>query len=277
MGRGRGGADDGASGNAAPTPTSLNRVRMPGALQRPSSTPGTTECSSKRNRKHGSILVANPNASDPPKCAGEWANIPVSARGGYFKVNSKVRLSFQAKETREGGDPTQAELGPSIEVYFKPLVSLRDISKFDQDDAKKRVLALAVGYHYVPSADSPPTNRLRLDLTSRVPMKAKILISDRNRADLDWQNGQFTWRYRNKLTIERRLTIHSYHPRPYVSAEPFYESKFNKWSTTALYAGCLFPIVQPIQIDSYYEHENNTGRRPNQQLNQFGLALNLYF
>jgi len=27
----------------------------------------------------------------------------------YFGVNSHVRVYFQAKETREGGDPTQAE------------------------------------------------------------------------------------------------------------------------------------------------------------------------
>jgi len=27
----------------------------------------------------------------------------------------------------------------------------------------------------------------------------------------------------------------------------------------------------------YYEHQNNTGKKPTQQLNQLGLILNLYF
>jgi hypothetical protein len=40
----------------------------------------------------------------------------------YLKLNSKVRVYFQAKDDREGGDPTQATLGPSIQLYFKPLV-----------------------------------------------------------------------------------------------------------------------------------------------------------
>jgi hypothetical protein len=195
----------------------------------------------------------------------------------HFKVHPDIRVSFQAKETREGGAPTQAELGSSVEFYFKPLVRLRDLRVSDPDDAKERVLVLAVGYRYVPSPSSPPTNRLRLDLTSQIPMKGKILISDRNRADLDWENGQFTWRYRNRLQIEKRLTIHSYHPRPYVSAEPFYESQYQKWSTTAVYVGSLFSIGKHVQFDPYYEHQNNTGKSPNQQLNQFGLALNLYF
>jgi hypothetical protein len=29
----------------------------------------------------------------------------------HFKVNSEVRVYFQVKETKEGGAPTQAELG----------------------------------------------------------------------------------------------------------------------------------------------------------------------
>jgi hypothetical protein len=111
-----------------------------------------------------------------------------------------------------------------------------------------------------------------------LPTWGRLLISDRNRADLDWPtSGNFTWRYRNRLTIERRVTTHSYHPAPYVSAEVFYESQYNKWSTTALYAGCLFPIGKHVQFDPYYEHQNNTGKHPNQQLNQLGLVLNLYF
>jgi hypothetical protein len=50
----------------------------------------------------------------------------------------------------------------------------------------------------------------------------------------------------------------------------------HKWATTALYSGCLLPAGKHMQFDPYYEHQNITGKRPNQQLNQFGLVLNLY-
>jgi hypothetical protein len=69
-----------------------------------------------------------------------------------FKLNSNVRLVFQAKETREGGDPTQAEVGPSIEFYLKPLLKLKDVTLFDLDDSKSRPLVLAVGYRYLHRA-----------------------------------------------------------------------------------------------------------------------------
>lgn len=212
-------------------------------------------------------------------------NIPVSAQSfeflpevdTYFKVVPNVRLYFQAKQTREGGEPTQGEVGPSLEFYLKPLVRLKDTTEFDLNDARKRFVVLAVGYRYLPSPSSPSENRLRLDLTFHYPMVGKILVSDRNRSDLDWQQGKFSWRYRNKLEFKRNLTINSYHPGPYVAVEPFYESQYQKWSTTALYAGCLFPVGKHAEFDPYYEHQNNSGKTPNQQLNQFGLALNIYF
>jgi len=49
----------------------------------------------------------------------------------YAHLNSKVRFVFQAKETREGGEPTQAELGPSIGFYLKPLIKLKGATDFD--------------------------------------------------------------------------------------------------------------------------------------------------
>ena len=195
----------------------------------------------------------------------------------YYKPASDVRLSFQAKETREGGSPTQAEIGPSVEFYLKPLLKLKKITQFDVDDSKKRPLVLAIGYRYLPSPNTPAENRLEPLATFHFPLKAKLLLTDRNRADLDWQSGKFMWRYRNRIQLERRLTIHSYHPAPYASVEFFYESQFSKWSTTAIYAGCLFPIGKRFEFDPYYEHQNNTGKSPNQQIEQLGLALRIFF
>ena len=195
----------------------------------------------------------------------------------YLKPTSNVRVVFQAKETREGGDPTQVELGPSVELYLKPLLKLQALTVFDLDDSKSRPLVLSVGYRYVPSPDKSTVNRLEPVANFHFPISGRVLITDRNRADLDWSDSNFTWRYRNRLTVERHVTIRSYHPGLYASAEVFYDSQYNKWSTTALYGGCLLPVGKHVQINPYYEHENNTGKHPNQQVNAAGLALDVYF
>jgi hypothetical protein len=192
----------------------------------------------------------------------------------YLKLNENVRLMAQAKNTREGGDPTQLAIGPGLELYTKPLVRLKRITSFDLDDAKSRPLVFSAGYRYLTG--SPSTNRMESAATSHFPTKGELLLSDRNRSDLDWSNGKFKWRYRNKFEIEKPLTIGTYHPAPYASVEVYYESQYQKWSTTEVYAGCLFPIKKHFELDPYYEHQNNTGKSPNRQLNGIGLILNIY-
>lgn len=196
----------------------------------------------------------------------------------YVKLDPDLRFTFQVKGTREGGDPTQAEIGPSLDFYLKPLVKLKGATQFDLDDSKSRFLVVSIGYRYLPQANGAPgTNRLEPVATFNFPMKGRFLLTDRSRADIDWQDGDFSWRYRNRFQIERTLRFRSYHPAPYVSAEFFYESEYSKWSDTALYVGCLFPIGKHLEFNPYYEHQNNTGKSPNQQLNQLGLMLNLFF
>jgi hypothetical protein len=195
----------------------------------------------------------------------------------YFKVNSYLQLSFQAKETREDGSPIQAELGPSVLFHSKLLPNLKRSKFFDLDkgEARKRIIVFSVGYRYLPSPYAPSINRLRTDFAFGFPMRLKVLLSDRNRFDLDWQSGKFFWRYRNRFQLTKRLTIKSYHPFTYVSVEAFYASQYQKWSTIALYAGCLFPIRKGLQLEPYYAHQNSTGKNPNQLLNQAGLILRI--
>lgn len=196
----------------------------------------------------------------------------------YVKLEQDVRFTFQVKETREGGEPTQAEIGPSLDFYLKPLVKLRGVTEFDLDDSKSRLVILTIGYRYLPQANGAPgINRMEPVLTFNFPMKGGFLLTDRNRADIDWQAGTFTWRYRNRFQVERTFRIHSYRPAAFLSSEFFYESLYSKWADTALYAGLLFPIRRHFELDPYYEHQNNTGQNPNHQLDQLGIILNLFF
>jgi hypothetical protein len=214
---------------------------------------------------------------------GGW--IPVRAQSlqtvpeidAHVTVNNFMRAYLQGKDDRDAGASDQFSIGPSVQFYLKPLLKLKQITEFDLDDAKPRPLVLEVGYRYLSTPNEPSTNRMESVLTTHFPLKAGFLISDRNRADLDWKGGKFQWRYRNRLTLERTFAVYSYHFIPYVAAEPYYVEQYNKWSTTDLYAGALFPIGKHVQLNSYYEHENNTGKAPNQPKNYIGLVLELYF
>lgn len=185
----------------------------------------------------------------------------------YHRFDSAWGFWFQAKNTKESGESTQAEFGPSL-TY--------DVKRWLTTDRRASLVSMRIGYRYLPSPEEPPVNRLEPVLTFNLE-KGKFVLWDRNRGDLDWQNGDFTWRYRNRLNLGYKSYIHHYELTPYASVEPFYESKYHKWSDTAIYAGCLFPIRKHAVIDPYYEHQNSTGKKPNQSYDQAGLSLRLYF
>lgn len=195
----------------------------------------------------------------------------------HLTLNSYMRTYLQAKDDREGGDPQQFTFGPSIQFYLKPLIKLEHVTVFDLDDAKTRPLIFESGYRIITAPDTPNEDRAIEAVTFHLPLLAHIVLTDRNRADLDWKAGKFTWRYRNKLTLERTFATHSYHLIPYVAAEPFYESQYKKWSSTDLYAGCLLPVGRHVEFNPYYEFENDTGKKPNRQQYYVGLALYLFF
>ncbi len=195
----------------------------------------------------------------------------------YLELNSDTRIWFQAKETREGGVPTQAEIGPSLDFFIRSIPRLQKIATLDLDHSKSSLLVLSFGYRYLPQAnDAPATNRIEPVATLQLPFTT-FEISDRNRADLDWEVGAFTWRYRNRIQIERPFNAGRVDLIPYASAEFFYESLYQKWSTTEVDAGVTIPLGSKVQISPYYQHENNTGGSHNRQVNALGGILNLYF
>ena len=93
-------------------------------------------------------------------------------------------------------------------------------------------MVVETGYRVITAPSTAVVNRMIEAVTFHYPLLNEVLITDRNRSDLDWQSGKFTWRYRNRLMVERMFSIRAFHLAPYVAAEPFYESQYSKWAST---------------------------------------------
>jgi hypothetical protein len=195
----------------------------------------------------------------------------------YVTLNSAVRISFYAAATRENRTGTSAEVGPNIDFFFKPLVKLQRATIFELDQSKGKLVMLRFGYRYMPSTDGPTEHRGMVEATVRYPLVRGVLFADRNRLDLRSIDGELAWRYRNRVSAERTVSIRSYHFTPYLRAEVYYDGNFEKWSRTAETAGCIFPFRQRYEVEPYYEHQNETGGSPNRQVNALGLVLSMYF
>jgi Protein of unknown function (DUF2490) len=195
----------------------------------------------------------------------------------YVNLNQNFRLYFIATRTIENGRGTSAEIGPNLDFFFMPLFRKNNGVIYQSDQAKSRLFLLRAGYHYLPTTNGPAENRGVLEVTGRYPLKSGLLFSDRSRSDFRFINGEFSWRYRNRPSIERTVSIWSYHFTPYVRAEAYFDSSYWKWSRTSEDLGSAFPIRKHTEFEIYYEHQNDTGRSRNYQIHALGLSLNLYF
>ncbi|MBZ5697451.1 MAG: DUF2490 domain-containing protein [Acidobacteriia bacterium] len=195
----------------------------------------------------------------------------------YVSLSKSARLWVQADRTREEGSPVQSEIGPSLQLSLKPLLKLRQLTERQPDKFKSRTLNLTIGYRYLQSAGNVTENRIVLEASPRFPLVWKILVTDRNRGELRWINGGTSWRYRNRLTMEREVSVGSYAFTPYIRGEGYFDSNFNKWSATALIAGIVFPFKKHFELEPTFQHMNQTGGRANQQVETLGLTLSMYF
>ncbi len=195
----------------------------------------------------------------------------------YVKLNPTLRLLFIASTTQEAGDTIGSEFGANFDLFVKPLLKLKRFTVFELDESKSRLLTLRAGYHFLSTPGGPNETRIVLEATSRYPLRAGVLIADRNRADLRTIEGKFSWRYRNRLMLEKSFGIHSYHFTPYLRAEASYDSRVEKFSRTTEDVGFLFPIRRRAEIEPYYQHMNDTSTSPNRQTHGIGLTFNLYF
>lgn len=195
----------------------------------------------------------------------------------YLTLTSDVRVSYFAAATWEGRQGMAAEAGPNLDIYLKPWFQLKKLTVFELDQSKSRPLMFRLGYRYMPATDGTTEHRGIAEATGRLPLVKGALLSDRNRVDFRFINGEFSWRYRNRISAERTVSIRSYHFTPYLRAEAYYDNTVEKWSRTAETIGCIFPFRKRYEIEPYYEHQNDTATAPNRQLNALGFVFSMYF
>jgi hypothetical protein len=195
----------------------------------------------------------------------------------YLRIKPSFQVYFQVEGEREDGNPVQMTLGPTAQFYLKPLLKLKKITYFDLDDAKKRPFVIATGYRNIIHPGEANENRWEDVATFHLPLFASILLSDGNTVDLNWQGGVYTWKYSQKVTLERAFAIGHFRLIPGTEVSTDYQSQYSKFSSTSIEGECNFPITKSIQLSADWEHQNNTGKKSNKQINNIGLGAHFYF
>ena len=224
-------------------------------------------------------------------------------------------LVLPGTQAARAQDTTKKEFWPEVDVYItvKPKVRLflsGTVSKSVEDGELRNAqgyesqigvhvdyipnkhVILRTGYRYGTSvgSNSEPfkEHRLLTEQTLRHLLPGDLLLSDRNREDFRFVNGDFSFRYRNRVTLEREF--HLFKGRsitPYVSEEVFYDTRYNIWNRNrftvgvqqSLRHGPLRKMLLPkrqVTLDLYYMRQNDS-RSEIQHVNALGAALAFYF
>jgi hypothetical protein len=197
----------------------------------------------------------------------------------FVRLNSSMRFYFLGTTVKENRESTEGEYGPNFDFYLKPLRRQKKWMGIPLDESKNRFLMVRAGYRYLHNVTgtSPDEHRGVFEVTPRFPLAVGVLVSNRNRMDFRFIGGEYSWRYRNRLTVEREFALGRFKFNPYARGEVYFDSRFDKWSRTALTAGSSFPITKHLELESHFEHQNDTGGSSNRQVNAIGAVCNLYF
>jgi hypothetical protein len=195
----------------------------------------------------------------------------------YIKLSPDFQLlATVTEQVATNSKDTDFRIGPTI-LFHLPTVFHGEVLR--HHDEETRFLSLGAGYLYItpgPGGTGSVEQRGILQLTPRIPLPKKLLIMDRNQADLRWISGSFYWRYRNQLTLQRNFSIHLYSFTPFARGEVQYYSKYGTWYRTTYSAGVRLPIGKIAEFGPYYEHENTSRGQP-AHVNAVGLVLSLFF
>ena len=215
---------------------------------------------------------------------------------------------------------TRDEFWPSVEVYVnvKPKVrlyllgtvskSIEDGELFNAQSYEAQIGAhvdyipnehviLRAGYRYGRAVgdndDGFREHRLLADQILRKLLPGDLLLTDRNREEFRFITGDFSFRYRNRVTIEREFQLSDLPLlrgrtiAPYVAGEIFYDTRFGVWNRNRFAVGVVQslrrgPILRKllpkraINLDIYLMRQNDSRSSPS-HVNALGAALIFHF
>jgi len=196
----------------------------------------------------------------------------------FLKLNERSRLLLMYTATRQESLNKFADGQTGVYFDFWGLPALRRDLRKSVDASRSKLLLLRSGYLYSKprnNSGSATEHMWTSEATGRAHLHGHLLLSDRNRIDLRWINGDFRARYRNRLKLERSFPVGRFELTPYSHAEIFREGEKRGWTRFRYAAGCEWTITKRLVVEAYYLRENDWRSVP-QFVNVVGSSLQFY-
>lgn len=198
----------------------------------------------------------------------------------YVRLNAATRLFFLAAPVVSRDDRTlsESQLGAHVEIGLAPIGRAKIRNLHDPD--KMKYLRVRVGYRQSWTNDEAGADlserRIIAEASIRAFLPGDLLLTLRNRGDLRWLEGEYSWRYRPRLLVERETDLGPVSVVPYASAEVFWDSRYDAWSRARYQIGLAVPVTKWLAPEVYYALQ--TDWQPTwKDVHAVGLVTTLYF
>ena len=226
-------------------------------------------------------------------------SLDVSAAGWQFWPEADWRFPMKwdgqlvvNASLKQNQDSDEQELQVGSTIRF-PISTFEAAEAKSAEEKGRQYLTGGVGYRFITSlraeGDDYREHRGILELTPRFYLPYGIVVSDRNRVDLRWIDGQdFSTRYRNRVTVEREFLLQGRAFSVYVSAEVFNDSRFEGWDRRRLDVGVRLPLAGLLrrrheraqrkgrEVSVYYAYQDDR-RDSDNTLNALGVVYSVNF
>ena len=215
------------------------------------------------------FLCAAAHAQEPDATRKEiWPEVDL-----FFPLNERFRLVVAAGSEKQGEtrDGFEGHTAAYLDLFFRKRITLR------------------AGYRYgfaLGESDPFSEHRIILDQTFNKPLPRAFVLSDRNRQELRWRNGDFSVRFRDRATIEKTFVTGKRSLVPYSSGEIFYDSRFSTFNRVRLAFGTqivfakrefwLMNVRRERVLDVYYLWQADSRSQPS-RVHVIGVTFGVHF
>jgi hypothetical protein len=198
-------------------------------------------------------------------------------------------LSVEAQATQE--------LWPELDVYWRPAEHQRtflELSASSEREAAKKEATIGLyqdyltlprsffraGYRFTFSTRDASYRESRGVLEEDVTIgnMRQLRLIERTRLELRWVNGEYSYRVRERLHLQRLSTDTTGREwAPYGTAEVYYDSRYRGFSRIAGRVGTEFRIRGPVKMDVYIARQNNLRGIEPSFVNALGIVTKLFY
>lgn len=195
----------------------------------------------------------------------------------YIHLDPNLRIYVPVSRTREGADDSDQDgtVGAYLDYFVAPMANLHLLGP--SNVPRMHRMLLRMGYGYTAGGDGgPPTHTLTAEATWRMTIPWEILLSDRNRFDLNWTGGNFDPRYRNRIRIDRDVDFGAWSLNPYAYGEFFYDFDDGAWLKTRATVGLEVHVWDRVVPEIYFQRDYGKGPGSTNDVRGVGLVMSIY-